>query len=112
MFAFCLIKSLRLLPFVTSFLTLSGFDPFAISWISIIHRFEFTAYGSAIMTEAKKDVHVGIVGAGIGGLTAAIAIARAGAKVTVLEAAEELGEVRFSFPLSQFSNTLSIPSIT
>ena len=64
------------------------------------------------MTETKKDVHVGIVGAGIGGLTAAIAIAQAGAKVTVLEAAEELGEVRFSLPLPQFSNTLSIPSIT
>jgi hypothetical protein len=37
--------------------------------------------------------HVGFVGAGIGGLAAAIAIAQAGAKVTVLESAEELGEV-------------------
>lgn len=45
------------------------------------------------MSENKNDFHVGLVGAGIGGLTAAIAIARAGARVTVLEAAEELGEV-------------------
>lgn len=45
------------------------------------------------MPESKKDIHVGLVGAGIGGLTAAIAIARTGARVTVLEAAEELGEV-------------------
>ncbi|PNP44201.1 hypothetical protein THARTR1_11092 [Trichoderma harzianum] len=41
----------------------------------------------------KKTLNVGIVGAGIGGLTAAIAVARAGAKVTLLEAAHELGEI-------------------
>lgn len=44
----------------------------------------------------RRNLHVGLIGAGIGGLAAAIAIARAGAKVTVLEAAEELGEVRHS----------------
>lgn len=43
---------------------------------------------------ASNDVHVGLVGAGIGGLAAAIALRRAGAKVTVLEAASSLGEVR------------------
>jgi salicylate hydroxylase len=42
---------------------------------------------------SQKSMHVGIVGAGLGGLTAAIAIARAGAQVTILEAAPELGEV-------------------
>ncbi|SMY28415.1 unnamed protein product [Zymoseptoria tritici ST99CH_1A5] len=41
----------------------------------------------------KQSLKVGLVGAGIGGLTAAIAIARAGCDVTVLEAAAELGEI-------------------
>jgi salicylate hydroxylase len=39
------------------------------------------------------ELHVGICGAGIGGLAAAIAMRRAGCKVTVLEAAAELGEI-------------------
>ena len=38
--------------------------------------------------------HIGIVGAGLGGLAAAIGIARAGHHVTILEQAAELGEVR------------------
>ena len=42
---------------------------------------------------AKKDLEVGIVGAGIGGVMASIAIARAGGKVTILEAAQQLGEI-------------------
>lgn len=45
-------------------------------------------------TSARK-IHVGVVGAGIGGLAAAIALKRAGARVTLLEAARELGEVCF-----------------
>jgi salicylate hydroxylase len=45
------------------------------------------------MADRVQNVHVGLVGAGLGGLAAAIAIARAGAKVTVLEAAAELGEI-------------------
>lgn len=40
-----------------------------------------------------SSLNVGIIGAGIGGLTAGIAIARAGAHVTILEAASELGEI-------------------
>ncbi|KAL7935653.1 hypothetical protein V8C35DRAFT_333545 [Trichoderma chlorosporum] len=40
-----------------------------------------------------KSLHVGIIGGGIGGLAAAIAITRAGARVTLLEAARELGEI-------------------
>ena len=39
-------------------------------------------------------IHVGIIGAGLGGLAAAIGIARAGHKVTIIEQAPELGEVR------------------
>ncbi|CAI6099115.1 unnamed protein product [Clonostachys chloroleuca] len=45
------------------------------------------------MSAQKKDLHVGIVGAGIGGLATAIAMRRAGARVTVLESAEQLGEI-------------------
>lgn len=40
-----------------------------------------------------KDLRIAIVGAGIGGLTAALAMQRAGYKVTVHEQASELGEV-------------------
>lgn len=42
---------------------------------------------------AKHELEVGIVGAGIGGVMAAIALVRAGARVTMLEAAEQLGEI-------------------
>lgn len=37
--------------------------------------------------------HVAVIGAGLGGLAAAIGIARAGYKVTILEQAPVLGEV-------------------
>ena len=47
----------------------------------------------ATVTMAKRELDVGIVGAGIGGVMASIAIARAGGKVTILEAAEQLGEI-------------------
>lgn len=42
---------------------------------------------------SRPQLHVGIIGAGLGGLSAAIAIARAGHTVTALEQATELGEV-------------------
>jgi salicylate hydroxylase len=41
----------------------------------------------------RQNIHVGLCGAGIGGLAAAIALRRAGAQVTVLEAAPALGEI-------------------
>lgn len=44
----------------------------------------------------KVQLHVGIVGAGLGGLAAAISITRAGHRVTLLEQATGLGEVCFS----------------
>ncbi|KAK5060248.1 hypothetical protein LTR84_010133 [Exophiala bonariae] len=42
---------------------------------------------------SKAPLHVGIIGAGMGGLAAAIALVRAGIAVTILEAATELGEI-------------------
>lgn len=42
---------------------------------------------------APVQVHVGVCGAGLGGLAAAIALQRGGAEVTILEAATELGEI-------------------
>jgi salicylate hydroxylase len=54
----------------------------------------------------KLVYHVAIVGAGLGGLAAAIAISRAGHRVAVIEQAQQLGEVgyllsiRFDHPLT------------
>lgn len=42
---------------------------------------------------SKPQLHVAVVGAGLGGLAAAIAIARGGHRVTILEQATKLGEV-------------------
>ena len=44
---------------------------------------------------AECGLRIAIIGAGLGGLAAAIGIARAGHKVTVLEQAPLLGEVSF-----------------
>lgn len=43
---------------------------------------------------SRPQYHVAIVGAGLGGLAASIGIAKAGHKVTILEQAPVLGEVR------------------
>jgi len=47
-----------------------------------------------------KNAHVLLVGAGIGGLTAALALQRAGLKVSVFEAAPQLGEVGAGLTIS------------
>ena len=39
---------------------------------------------------ANRELNIGIVGAGIGGVMCSIAVARAGGKVTVLEAASQM----------------------
>ena len=44
--------------------------------------------------QAKVRLRIAIVGGGLGGLASAIALARRGHSVTVLEQAHELGEVR------------------
>src|SRR5689334_9891483 len=45
------------------------------------------------MSKNAKSISIGLVGAGLGGLAACIALSRAGAQVTVLEAAPEPGEI-------------------
>lgn len=51
-----------------------------------------------------KDLHIVLVGAGIGGLTAAIALQRAGFKVSLHEQADELGEVGAGLTLAKNAN--------
>ena len=51
-----------------------------------------------------QDLHVIIIGAGIGGLTAAIALQRAKFKVSIYEQAEVLGEVGAGLTLSKNAN--------
>lgn len=48
---------------------------------------------NSAMSRRRRHLSVGLCGGGLGGLTAAIALARAGAQATVLEAAAELGEI-------------------
>ena len=45
---------------------------------------------------SKLQYHVAVIGAGLGGLAAAIGIARAGHKVTIIEQATAFGEVHKS----------------
>jgi cation diffusion facilitator CzcD-associated flavoprotein CzcO len=52
------------------------------------------------VAQAAVPLNVIIVGAGIGGLAAAIALARHGHSITVLEQAPELGEVTMQLPIS------------
>lgn len=67
--------------------------PFAaLSVISRSYTYNLTrAAHTTAMT--KSQVHVAIVGGGLGGLAAAIGIARAGHKASLLEQAAVLGEV-------------------
>ena len=49
-----------------------------------------------------QDLDVIIVGAGLGGLAVAIGISKAGHRVTILEQAEQLGEVSQNRILNTF----------
>ena len=60
-----------------------------------------SAAGSAAVQQAAIPLSIIIVGAGLGGLAAAIALARRGHSITVLEQAPELGEVIMSFVIQQ-----------
>jgi len=53
-------------------------------------------------TEAKADVHVGILGGGITGLTSAFYLLRAGARVTVVEGQPQLGGLATYFDFGPF----------
>lgn len=57
-----------------------------------------------LMTDLK--LHVAVIGAGLGGLAAAIGIARAGHQVTILEQAPVLGEV--CLQLWEFFNSADV----
>jgi len=51
--------------------------------------------------------HIAIVGAGLGGLAAAIGIAKAGHQVTIIEQAAVLGEVRIRSRLGPIDESLT-----
>jgi cation diffusion facilitator CzcD-associated flavoprotein CzcO len=58
------------------------------------------------MADTKTQFHIAIVGAGVGGLAAAISIAQGGHKATIFEQATELGEVS----LASISHLLYFPA--
>lgn len=59
----------------------------------MVSRSDQTPSPANSLQSPQQPLHVGICGAGIGGLAAAIAIANNNVRVTVLEAAPQLGEI-------------------
>jgi salicylate hydroxylase len=59
------------------------------------------------MATQRPKLKVGIIGAGLGGLAAGVAIARAGADVTILEATKELGEIGAGIQVTCQTNPFS-----
>ncbi len=70
-----------------------------------------TTNGEAHSDEEVRPLEVLVVGAGIGGLTAAIALRRDGHKVVILEQAAEFGEVSSPHNLSDICLELRIPRL-
>jgi salicylate hydroxylase len=57
------------------------------------------------MATQRPKLKVGIIGAGLGGLAAGVAVACAGADVTILEATKELGEIGAGIQVLPLSTT-------
>ncbi|KAI9709251.1 MAG: hypothetical protein M1820_003371 [Bogoriella megaspora] len=75
-------------------LLVMGFNMRDAWWVSPNERLKSVLIRNEELEQpSEPPFHVGICGAGIGGLLTAIAVARAGARVTVLEAAHNLGEI-------------------
>lgn len=58
----------------------------------IIASPKFAGYGKGMVIKMKKEKSIGIIGGGASGMAAAIAAARQGAKVTVLERNDRVGK--------------------
>jgi heterodisulfide reductase subunit A-like polyferredoxin len=71
---------------------------------SLLERLHHTAEhanGNGHFSGSQVKLQILVVGAGLGGLATAVALARQGHKVTVLEQAAVLGEVRLDIAKTQ-----------
>jgi salicylate hydroxylase len=71
------------------------------SLLERIHHTAQHANGNGHFAGSEVKLQILIVGAGLGGLATAVALARQGHEVTVLEQAAALGEVRLDYQNTQ-----------